>query len=229
MRTLHFIGIANGLKPLFILQEILDNPYIKKFDVYYITNAKQGVAVDFCEKNNIKMIVVDATHMEDEIEKIKNTNPEFLISIGWSTLIPDTVLSIFRKAINCHGGLLPDYRGNNVYMHNYANVEDSYGATIHFMNEKFDDGNIILQAKAKLFLEETPLIIHRRICEMTANILPQAIELVISGYEGKKQKGKARYFYKIDRFEMESVRQRNIENLRNGKEKEITRNKTWNV
>lgn len=224
---LHFIGMADGLKPLFILQGCLSNPFIQQHDICYLTEKSEGVAVEFCEKSNIEVIVVEANNMQNSIEKVKDMNPVILIAIGWSTIIPPQFLSIFKYAINCHGAILPDYRGNNVYMHSYANIEEEYGTTIHFMNEKFDDGNIILQAKAKLFLEETPLIIHRRISEMTAQILPQAIQLVLSGYQGKKQKGYARYFYKIDRMEMECVRQKNIENIRNGLEKEITKHKGW--
>ena len=163
------------------------------------------------------------------INKVMKTHPEILISIGWSQKIPEDFLAIFQFAINCHGGLLPDYRGNNVYMHNYANLSEYYGTTIHYMNNRFDDGNIILQARAKLFLDETPLILHRRICEMTAQILPEAIRLVELGYMGEKQTGVARYFYKIDRIEMESLRQKNIENIRNGRKIQFGRYKEWNL
>lgn len=228
-RMLHFIGMADGLRPLFILQGCIFNPYIQQYNLCYITEKPEGIVIDFCKKHNIDVVVVEANNMEKEIEKVKGMNPEILIAIGWSSKIPIQFLNIFKYAINCHGGLLPDYRGHNAYMHSYANIEQYYGPTIHFMNEKFDDGNIILQAKAKLFLEETPLIIHRRMSEMTAQILPQAIKLVFSGYEGKKQKGNARYFYKIDRSKMENIRQKNIENIRNGVEKEITEHRSWEI
>lgn len=228
-KNLHFIGIANGLKPLYILQECIFNPYIEQYNLYYITDSSEGMVVDFCRQNNISVIVVEAKNLKAEIEKVKKTNPEMLVSIGWSTIIPLEFLCIFKNSINCHGGLLPDYRGNNVYMHAYANIEKEYGSTIHFMNEKFDDGNIILRAKAKLFLEETPLIMHKRICEMTAYILPLAIQLVVSGYKGEQQTGIARYFYKIDRIEMEKLRQKNIENIRNRREKEIAQHKSWEI
>lgn len=229
MKQLHFIGMADGLRPLFILQGCVFNPYMQQYNMCYITEKSEGIVVEFCKKNNIEVVVVEANNMENEIEKVKDMNPLMLIAIGWSTIIPPKFLSVFKYAINCHGGLLPDYRGHNAYMHSYANIEQEYGPTIHFMNEKFDDGNIILQAKAKLFLEETPLIIHRRMSEMTAQILPQAIQLVLSGYQGEKQNGYARYFYKIDRAEMESIRQKNIENIRKGIKKEITRHKSWEI
>lgn len=228
-KSLHFIGVSDGLRPLYILQGCIFNPYMRQYDMYYITENSEGIAVDFCRENNIPVIVVEAKNLKAEVEKVKMTNPEMLVAIGWSTIIPLEFLDIFKYTINCHGGLLPDYRGHNAYMHAYANIAEEYGPTIHFMNEKFDDGNIILQARAKLFLEETPLIIHRRMSEISAQILPLAIELVRAGYKGEQQKGTARYFYKMNRIEMEKLRQKNIENIRNGREKEIAEHKSWEI
>lgn len=231
-KGIYFIGVSNGLKPQYIIEKSLENPAFQgnTEDICYITDDSKGMAVEFCEKMGIRIIIVDPYKMESAISIIKSQNPQLLIAIGWSYRIPKNFLDVFTMgAINCHGGLLPDYRGNNVYMHNYANISENYGATIHFMNQDFDDGNIIVQASAKLYLEETPLILHRRICEMTAWILPQAIALVSSGYRGKKQVGKARYFYKIDRITMEKIRQTNIERIMKQEEKNITNHKEWYI
>lgn len=232
MNTIHFIGVSNGLKPRYILEEFFKcKTNIRNKEFYFITNDTNtdGMVLDFCKENNINVLKVDMDNTECAINTVQKTHPEILISIGWSQKIPEDFLAIFQFAINCHGGLLPDYRGNNVYMHNYANLSEYYGTTIHYMNNKFDDGNIILQARAKLFLEETPLIIHRRICEMTAQILPEAIRLVEQGYAGEKQKGIARYFYKMNRIEMENLRQKNIENIRKGEKIQFGRYKEWKV
>lgn len=122
-----------------------------------------------------------------------------LICVGWNELIPTEFLDIYKYSINCHSGLLPDYRGNRAYMHVYANIPEEYGTTIHFMNNSYDDGNIIKQTKIKLFLEETPLVIHRRICELTAFILPESINLVMKGYKGIKQKAELDFLKNIQK------------------------------
>lgn len=220
---IYFIGLANGLRPLYILQIFMKNPMAKDRQIHFITDKREGIVVDFCHQSKIQVLTIDDKLLVDEI-KIPN---KILVAIGWNKILPMDFLLLFDAAINCHGGLLPDYRGHNAYMHSYANIADEYGPTIHYMNEKFDDGNIILQARAKLFLDETPLIIHRRMSEMTAWILPEAIRLVESGFLGEKQKGTARYFYKIDRLEMENLRQKNVENLRMGKPLEIAKHKEW--
>ena len=231
--SIHFIGIADGLKPLLILQALMDNPaFVSSCEgvrIHYITNASEGRVVSFCQEQGIEVITCDPKTME--ASNGWGSDPfELLVSIGWSYMIPGEFLARFsRAAINCHGSLLPDYRGNNTYMHAYAQLADAYGATIHYMTEKFDDGKIIVQAAHKLYLEETPLIIHRRICEMTAQVLPEAMRLALEGYPGTRQTGTARYFYKIDRFEMERLRQANIEHLRAGEPLELARHKAWEL
>src|SRR5690606_11508107 len=100
---------------------------------------------------------------------------DLLISAGWPLKIPSSFVNMFKYTpINCHGSVLPDYRGSRAYMHYWANCEDYYGATIHYMNDKFDDGNIIVQGQLKLFAEETPEIIHRRSAELCAYLIPIA-------------------------------------------------------
>lgn len=222
---IYFIGLANGLKPLYILQSFMKNSIVKEKQIHLITDKREGVVVEFCHQSKIPVLMMDDQLLIDKLESSK----KILIAIGWNKLIHTDFLELFDAAINCHGGLLPEYRGNNVYMHSYANIADEYGPTIHYMNEKFDDGNIIVQARAKMFLEETPLIIHRRMSEMTAWILPEAIRLVENGYLGEKQKGIAKYFYKMGRIEMENLRQENIENLRAGRPLKIAKCKEWKL
>lgn len=97
------------------------------------------------------------------------------------------------------------------------------------MNDDFDDSKILLQGKLKLYLEETPEILHRRISEITAYLIPNAVHLVESEYIGIKQRGLARYFYKISIEEMNTLRKDNINHLRNIEAKEIAKYKSWNL
>jgi phosphoribosylglycinamide formyltransferase-1 len=226
------IGLANGLKPKIILETLSKMPIWREKNFVYITDSEKGVSVDFCRSKGVKILIVnkdDIISSTKTIQEIRGFKPYMLICIGWNKKIPDEFLNLFEKCINCHGGLLPDYRGDKAYMHSYANVEDEYGSTIHFMNNKFDDGEILLQGKLKLYLDETPEVMHRRISEITGIIIPEAIRLLENGYVGTKQSGRARYFFKITREEMETLRQKNIENLRKGLPKEISPHKAWDL
>lgn len=228
-KKVHILGLSNVLKPKIVLDILKDMKSLNDRQIVYLTEKKSGVVVDFCKDNNIKLIIVNHLNILESVEMIRKQNADLLICIGWDKKLPADFLSCYKKCINCHGGLLPDYRGNRAYMPLYANIPDKYGVTIHYMTEKFDDGNIIKQAKLKLYLEETPLIIHRRLCELTALILPESVRLVEEGYEGKKQRGLARYFTSLTREDMDKLRHNNIENLRKGLPKLIAPHKSWEL
>lgn len=65
--------------------------------------------------------------------------------------------------------------------------------------------------------------------ELTALILPESVRLVEEGFEGKKQQGLARYFTSLSREDMDRLRHKNIENIRNGFPKEIAPHKSWEI
>ena len=110
-------------------------------------------------------------------------------------------------------------------MHYWANMESEYGATIHYMNARFDDGNVILQGKLKSFCEENQHIMHRRTAELCAYLLPTALNLVDSGYEGYVAEGKKRYFYKMTPEEFENHRKMNEERVLKGENVILTKHK----
>lgn len=229
IKKIHMLGLSDVLKPKIVLDLLNNMDALHDREIVYLTEKKSGLVVDFCEENNIETIIVNHSDILESVEMIKKQNADLLICVGWNRKLPVEFLGCYKKCINCHGGLLPDYRGNRAYMPLYANIPDEYGVTIHYMTEKFDDGNIIKQAKLKLYLEETPLIIHRRLSELTALILPESIRLVEEGFEGKKQQGLARYFNSLSREDMDKLRHKNIENIRNGLPKEIAPHKSWEI
>lgn len=114
-------------------------------------------------------------------------------------------------------------------MHAFANMAQKYGATIHYINSKYDDGDIINQGVLKLYDEETPEIMHRRICEITALMIPNAIYRINNNVKALKQKGQARYFYKISREEMWRIRKLNEDRKNQNLPLIVCRYKTWNL
>ena len=193
------------------------------------TDGDNGVCVDFCKDKGIGCVVFPNPKLDDEesIKLSKAQEVDLLVSAGWPHKIPFPFLQSFKyNPINCHGSVLPDYRGNRAYMHYWANCEEYYGATIHYMNEKFDDGNIIIQGRLKLFIEETPTIVHRRTAELCAYLLPAAISLVEDGYNGKQLKGPTRYFRQLSREEFVKYREYNEKRAR--QERILTPHKVLN-
>ena len=230
MKAIHFLCCAHDFKPYYILRLLLEEGDLDGYSILLMTDDQEGRVIDLCKKYLIPYTVID-NHM-DNFQNIKSETEydnTILVSLGWSNLVPKSVLDQYAKCINCHGGYLPDYRGASAYMAVYANIEKEYGVTIHYMTENFDNGNIIKQVKLKLFLEETPRIIHYRMCELIAFILPESIRLAFENYPGKCQKGRVRFFNRLSRMEMDRLRNQNIDNLIEGKKLETAACKEWNL
>ena len=81
---------------------------------------------------------------------------DIIIVSGFSRLIPQEVMNSTRVAtVNIHQSLLPAYRGRHPLNWAIINGEKYTGVTLHHLNESFDEGNIILQKKIKIYDNDT--------------------------------------------------------------------------
>jgi len=93
---------------------------------------------------------------EDVIKLLKNLQVDLIVLAGFLWLVPVSLLKAFpNKIINLHPALLPKYGGAGMYgdhVHKavLANKEEESGITIHFVNEMFDEGEIIHQSKFRI-------------------------------------------------------------------------------
>jgi methionyl-tRNA formyltransferase len=110
-------------------------------------------------------------------------------------------------------------------MHYWANCSDYYGATIHYLNEKFDDGNILVRGKLKMLNNEGHDDVFIRTAELCGHLLVSALLLVEMGDPGFKVKGTKRYFFKMSPEEFENHRKMNEELISQGKEIVLTPHK----
>ncbi|MFG5091997.1 formyltransferase family protein [Campylobacter lari] len=71
--------------------------------------------------------------------------------MSFDQIFKQPILDLYKnKIINCHAGKLPEYRGRNILNWALINGEKDFGITVHFVNEKIDDGDIILQKILKI-------------------------------------------------------------------------------
>jgi phosphoribosylglycinamide formyltransferase-1 len=93
---------------------------------------------------------------DDVIKLLKNLQVDLIVLAGFLWLVPVSLLKAFpNKVINLHPALLPKYGGAGMYgdhVHKaiLADKEEESGITIHFVNEAFDEGEIIHQSKFKI-------------------------------------------------------------------------------
>jgi phosphoribosylglycinamide formyltransferase-1 len=93
---------------------------------------------------------------DDVIRLLKNLQIDLIVLAGFLWLVPQSLLKAFpNKIINIHPALLPKYGGKGMYgdkVHNaiLAAKEEESGITIHFVNEHFDEGEIIHQSRFRI-------------------------------------------------------------------------------
>ncbi len=124
-----------------------------------LSNNPEAYVLQRADNFEIPTHIFDRTEFRDtdEIIKIlKNLQIDLIVLAGFLWLIPKNLLEAFpNKIINIHPSLLPAYGGKGMYgdyVHKsvLSNKDPESGITIHFVNEHFDEGEIIYQAKFRI-------------------------------------------------------------------------------
>jgi phosphoribosylglycinamide formyltransferase 1 len=119
------------------------------------------------------------------LNKLLSHKPDLIALAGFLWLIPDNILDAFeRRIINIHPALLPKYGGKGMYgsrVHEAVieSGETASGITIHYVNEKYDEGNIIFQAKCRVERNETPESLASKIHSLEHEYYPRIIEKLL--------------------------------------------------
>ena len=152
------------------------------------------------ESHNIK--VLQPVKIRREYQEILDLNPDMIITCAYGQIIPKELLDFPRYgAINIHASLLPKLRGGAPIHHAIIDGYDKTGITIMYMNEKMDEGDIILQSSTSISLEDTTETLHDRLSIMGRDLILDAIPKIVSGNINRiKQNEKdATYGYNISR------------------------------
>lgn len=106
---------------------------------------------------------------------------DYIILAGFLLKISESIVAAFPdKIINIHPALLPKYGGKGMYgMHVHRAVKENHeeetGITIHFVNEYYDDGAIIFQAKTRVAKEDSPEDIAQKVHLLEYKYFPKVI------------------------------------------------------
>ncbi len=151
-----------------------------------VTNKEDAGIVARAEKykKNVQIVSKEAleNYSDQLIEFLQVEKIDLIILAGFLLKIPEKFIKAFpNKIINLHPSLLPKYGGKGMYgMHVHKSVienkESESGITIHFVNEEYDKGNIILQAKCQVEPNETPESLSKKIQQLEFEYLPKAVE-----------------------------------------------------
>ena len=143
----------------------VDDATVKKV---FTNNPNAGV-IERAAKLGVETRVFNRNEFQHEIlNELKKLAPSLLILAGFLWKIPTSFIEVFeRKIINIHPSLLPKYGGKGMYgAHVFeaivANNESETGITIHYVNEHYDEGGIIFQAKTPVLPSDTVLEVAQK-------------------------------------------------------------------
>ncbi len=167
--------------------------YFEKSNFAFVSclfsNRKDAFALERAKRLNVNTRIFDKAdfyqnnHVLNDLIKCK---PDLIVLAGFLWLVPSKIIEAFPgKIINIHPALLPAYGGKGMYgefVHRavIANKEKQSGITIHYVNEFYDDGDIIFQATCDISPEEDPLSLAVKIHKLEQKYFPMVIEQILS-------------------------------------------------
>jgi len=155
-----------------------------------VSNKADAPVLDMARANGIPTLVIDRGYFyqsEDILKIFNKFSIGFVVLAGFLWLVPTYLVRAFEKRmVNIHPALLPKYGGKGMYgMRVHEAVKNAgdteTGITIHFVNEKYDDGDIVFQAKCQVGLEDTPDDIAKKIHQLEHRHYPEVIEKLLLG------------------------------------------------
>ena len=156
---------------------------------FVISNKKNAFVLERARRLSVKPIFSTKEELNNKgfmLSLLKENNIELIVLAGYLKLIPEFLIEAYpNKIVNIHPALLPKYGGKGMYGMNVhkavvENKEKETGITVHYVNAKYDDGQIIDQFKCQLVNSDTPDSVAEKIHQLEMDNFPQIIENILS-------------------------------------------------
>lgn len=128
----------------------------------------------------------DALYNSNEVlHVLEDIDPHIIVLAGFLWIFPSNILKAFPdKVINIHPALLPNYGGKGMYgdkVHEAViiNKDEESGISIHHVNDIYDEGEIIFQAKTPIGANETPESLAEKVHKLEYEHFPKIIEQLL--------------------------------------------------
>ncbi|MEI7486325.1 MAG: methionyl-tRNA formyltransferase [Chryseobacterium sp.] len=142
----------------------------------------------FAVENNIPVFQPEKLRNPEFLEELRKLDADVFIVVAFR-MMPRVLFEMPKMGtFNLHASLLPDYRGAAPINYAVINGEEKTGATTFFINEKIDEGNILLQEELNIFPDENAGALHDRLMEMGSKLVVKTLNgLAENSIEEKPQ------------------------------------------
>ncbi|WP_175621061.1 methionyl-tRNA formyltransferase [Chryseobacterium schmidteae] len=130
----------------------------------------------FAVENNIPVFQPEKLRNPEFLEELKKLDADVFVVVAFR-MMPKVLFEMPRMGtFNLHASLLPDYRGAAPINYAVINGEEKTGATTFFINEKIDEGNILLQEEIPVLENENAGSLHDRLMEMGSKLVVKTLD-----------------------------------------------------
>lgn len=187
MKHIAIFASGNGSNAQAIINYFANHPGIKVALV--VTNNPGAGVIEIAHKNKIISAIVSKKALNDEQQMmalLNAQNIQFIVLAGFLQMVPAFLLKKFPKAIvNIHPAMLPKHGGKGMYgikVHEavVAAADTETGITIHYVNEYYDEGEVILQKPVPVSPADTPEQLAAKVLDLEHQWYPKTIEALLS-------------------------------------------------
>ncbi|SEV91335.1 methionyl-tRNA formyltransferase [Chryseobacterium wanjuense] len=130
----------------------------------------------FATENNIPVFQPEKLRNPEFLEELKKLDADVFVVVAFR-MMPKVLFEMPKLGtFNLHASLLPDYRGAAPINYAVINGEEKTGATTFFINEKIDEGNILLQEELEILPDENAGSLHDRLMEMGSKLVVKTLD-----------------------------------------------------
>ncbi len=152
-----------------------------------VCNKPEAGVIEIAKNEGIPFLLISKKTFGELliVEQLREFSPSIIVLAGFLWKIPEHIIHAFPGIIiNIHPALLPSYggkgmHGQHVHTAVLANNERESGITIHYVNEAYDEGNAILQARCAVLKSDTPVELSKRVLKLEHFYLPRAVEFFL--------------------------------------------------
>jgi phosphoribosylglycinamide formyltransferase-1 len=172
-------------------QKILEH-FSNRMDItvrLIVSNKQEAGVLNIAKAASIDTFVVtrDSFYSStDLLVELNKRNIDFIVLAGFLWLIPPYLIQHYPdRIINIHPALLPKYGGKGMYGHFVHEAvhlakETHSGITIHYVNEKYDEGSIVFQERCEILPSDQPEDIARKVQVLEHSYYPTVIDQLVS-------------------------------------------------
>lgn len=191
MRHIAIFASGGGSNARKIMERFQRHPDIRV--VLVVSNKRDAGVLAIAAEFGVDTLVINRSYFyetEALLGELRARDVDFVVLAGFLWLAPAYLVAAFpRRILNIHPALLPKYGGKGMYgrhVHEAVKAagETETGMTIHYVNERYDEGDIVFQASCPVFPDDTPDTIARNVLALEHRYFSEVVERLVNELPG---------------------------------------------